>query len=174
MTESQWIRVMWLEIYEIKIWLKKFACKYVRLKDKFIAIAEFRPIQMKDKRIHSSICWLSLCWPNGWMASGIEWVWRSMAASCFINCLPIVCRICSQMFELCFGHLRAIKAFWKSVLSTLNEAKIDFHEDVVIFASDVIYSVNNGRKQCTKFPSHNFTLLLVPSFGRFTRCLIPI
>lgn len=34
---SQWIRIMWRKIYEIKIWLKKFACKYVRLKDKFIA-----------------------------------------------------------------------------------------------------------------------------------------
>lgn len=34
---GQWIRIMRRKIYEIKIWLKKFACKYVCLKDKFIA-----------------------------------------------------------------------------------------------------------------------------------------
>lgn len=60
--QSQWIRnnTDGTEIYEIKIWLKKFACKYVRLKDKFISWKRKKKKENgKTKRIHNSICRLS-------------------------------------------------------------------------------------------------------------------
>lgn len=112
--QSQWIRnnTDGTEIYEIKIWLKKFACKYVRLKDKFISWKRKKKKKMGKQNVFTT---QSVgCHLIAWLCS-FMWI----VFHCLV--LAISYKMCTA-FLFSFGHFQAMKRLFWAILSISNTA----------------------------------------------------